>query len=152
MCPLEHIFDNHEFCDEVWCEKKRGSGNIFCEIKYFDKGLVIDNTTPTNVHMNDPKENLDRSAAGYYRSKETDHEIYGILVNEFEKYVTDEKLSECCHLFDTNINESLNNIVAKYAPKTKHSSKSEELRIIIYVACCIFLIGDHGFWTEFHKN
>ena len=22
-CPLEHMFDNHEFCDSSWCEKKK---------------------------------------------------------------------------------------------------------------------------------
>ena len=22
MCPFEHLFDNHELCDEEWCDKK----------------------------------------------------------------------------------------------------------------------------------
>ena len=22
-CPLEHLFDNHEFCESTWCERKR---------------------------------------------------------------------------------------------------------------------------------
>ena len=80
MCPLEHLFDNHEFCDEVWCEKKRGSTNICSEIKDFDNGLVVDNDTRTNIHMNDPNENFDKPAAGYYRNKDIDHKIYGVLV------------------------------------------------------------------------
>ena len=104
------------------------------------------------MHMNDPNETFDRSEAVYYQSKDIDHEIYGILVTEFEKYITDEKLRECYHFFDTNINESLNNMVVKYEPKIKHFSKSVELRTRIYVAGCIFSIGHHGFWTEVHKR
>ena len=69
---------------------------------------------------------------------------------EFEKYITEEKLNERCHLFDTNINKSLNNVIVKYAPKNKYYSKSIELRTRIAIGACIYLVGNHHCWNQLH--
>ena len=114
MCPLEHLFDNHELCDSSWCEKKRKLGCKLLDgvIRKFDEVLTNEVCKETAT--------FNRGSIGYYPSKAGDKEVYDILKKEFEKYVSLQKLTECCHEFDTNINESLNNIVAKYAPKTKN--------------------------------
>ena len=68
------------------------------------------------------------------------------MSKQFGKYVTDKKLKECCHEYDTNINESLNNIVSKYAPKNRHNSKSIDLHIHLYLTIGIYLVGHHYVW------
>ena len=152
LCPLEHLFDNHEFCDDAWCEKKRKEEKrktvIQEEISNFDREFENDQ----HENMKDPQLYFDRSSAGYYRSKELDKDMYELLKVEFEKYVSEEKLKECCHSFDTNINECLNNIMAKYAPKNKHYSKSIELRTRIAIGACIYLVGNHHFWSNLHHK
>ena len=69
-----------------------------------------------------------------------------------EAFITKEKLEECAHEFDSNINESLNNIVAKYVPKNKHFSKSIQLTVRVLIAAGIYLIGYHALWTKFFTS
>ena len=61
--------------------------------------------------------------------------------------MTKEKLQECAHEFDSNINESLNNIVSKYAPKRKHFSKFLSLVTRVYIAAGVYLVRFHYLWT-----
>ena len=129
-------------------KRKEDEVTIDVEILNFDKELNVDNTEIDT----DPNNNFTRTTAGYYRSKTLDKDVYEIMLTAYMKYVTDEKLLECCHEYDTNVNECLNSIVARYAPKCKHYSKSIELRARIYVAACIYLVGHHCFMTKVHKE
>ena len=60
--------------------------------------------------------------------------MYAILRDRVSKYITNEKLTECCHEFDTNVNGSINNIVIKYTPTTKNHGNSIELRTKVCIA------------------
>ena len=115
------------------------------EIANFDKNLPI-------TKENNPQNEFSKSSAGYYRCKKRDSALYLLLKKEYSRYVSDDKLKECCHEYDTNINESLNNIVSKYAPKCRHYSKSVELRTRIYIAGSIYLTGHHYFWSKVHDS
>ena len=55
-------------------------------------------------------------------------------------------------MYETNVDECLNIIVARYAPTCVHCSKSIELRARICVAVCIYLVGHHCFMTKVHKE
>ena len=85
------------------------------EIANFDKNLPI-------TKENNPQNEFSKSSAGYYRCKKRDSALYLLLKKEYSRYVSDDKLKECCHEYDTNINESLNNIrncLKNYASKEK---------------------------------
>ena len=155
MCPIDHLFDDHTNCNPTWCEKKR----IEIEkINESNSNIVTPSKTQTNNELNeldnvirtsnDSNEEFGRMSDGYYRCKVRDKDLYLAIKKKYESYVTKEKLEECTHEFDSNINESLNNIVSKYAPKRKHFSKSLSLFTRVYIAAGIYLLGYHYLWCR----
>ena len=123
MCPVEHLFNSHHLCDSAWCVKKRGKDIIKdTEISNFDKVLESKELGNKVIINQAREETFNQNSKGYYRCKTVDKEMYETLKNEIEKYVTDEKLQECCHEYDTNVNESIYNICAKYASKENISA------------------------------
>ena len=130
MAPLDHMFDDHHLCDSKWCYKKRAEE---------DTMLSAD-------------EKSERMKLGYYRSKTEDLDMYNELKEKYAFYTTEEKITQCRHEFDTQINEGMNTCVAKYTPKSKHYSKSISLEARVKVAAGIFNVGYHFFWTDVMKG
>ena len=56
-----------------------------------------------------------------YRSKEEDPELYIKMNDAFEPWSQPVRLTESLHGESTQINEALNQAVAKYIPKQKHT-------------------------------
>ena len=94
------------------------------EISKYENGLVVEEMHNEDGTDQKDKDEFDQNSKGYYRWKTLDKSVNEALKTEFEKYVTDEKLEECCHKYDTNVNKSLNNICAKYASESKHFGNS----------------------------
>lgn len=169
-CPIDHLFDDHLNCDALWCEKKRIENekesslvtNIVtpCKKMVSNEIAEIDQIIKDNVNMNNDipitegndQQKFGRTTLGYYRSKVTDAKLYEEVRAKYDAYVTKEKLEECAHEFDSNINESLNNIVSKYAPKRKHFSKSLSLVTRVYIAAGVYLVGFHYLWSRIYEN
>ena len=130
MAPLDHLFDDHKHCDSSWCHKKR--------------------------REEDPKQcnevGSERNKEGYYRNKKDDAELYAKLCELYQPYITEERITQCKHEFDTQVNEGMNTSVAKYAPKNRHYSKSISLEARVKVAAGIYNCGYHFFWTEVMKG
>jgi hypothetical protein len=55
----------------------------------------------------------------YYRSKVKDAKLYATLKEVLNRFVSLERLQECSHGMDTQVNESFNNSVSWVAPKNK---------------------------------
>ena len=63
-----------------------------------------------------------------------------------------ERITQCKHEFDTQVNEGMNTCVAKYAPKNRHYSKSISLEARMKITAGIYNCGYHFFWTEVMKE
>ena len=131
IAVLEHLFDNHLFCDTEWCEPLR--------ITKLNTNSPINNClidqgdhppSPTS-----PESIPSPSKPWYYRSKENNPELYDQMKKAYYPYITPERLLQSLHPWDTQLNESLNNVVAKYCPKdrTYSSTMSHSNRISIVI-------------------
>ena len=127
MAPIDHLFDDHKYCDSTWCHKKAQEEK--------------------KINWNDGKS--DRNRMGYYRCKVKDKELYEKLCVLYQPYITEERIEQCRHEFETQVNEGMNTCVAKYAPKGRHYSKSISLEARVKVAAGIYNAGYHFFGLRY---
>ena len=83
----------------------------------------------------------------FYRDVVKDKALFDALNNIMAKYTSIERLREVSHSYDTNPNESMNNLVAWIAPKNKCFSGSGSLITRVSVAVCIQSKGFSAFFT-----
>ena len=89
-----------------------------------------------------------RRPTKFYRDKQIDRELYEWLTDLLDGYTTEDKLEEVGHGMETNINESLNSVVAWIAPKSKSFSGTVSLETRIYMAIEIHLVGFEQFFLS----
>ena len=87
-----------------------------------------------------------------YRSKETHADLYSLLQETLEGFVTEEALVEVAHGYDTNVNESLNNTISWPAPKNKVYAGSNLLRNHVMMAVSVQIMGYDEFYRRFFKG
>jgi hypothetical protein len=85
---------------------------------------------------------------GEYRSKVEHAREYQQIRNAIGPYLTDEKLKEIHHPFDSQKNESFNKSVSKYAPKGRTYSMTMALTARICIAAGVANVGAYKYWTE----
>lgn len=73
------------------------------------------------------EENEVSSPSRYRLDKELDPKAFKQMEEAFLPFVDDECLRECHHMYNTQLNESLNRSFSKFAPKDKTFSKSQSL-------------------------
>ena len=118
QCVLDHHFGEHSECGP-WCRQKTASAEAQQQSKKF------------------------------YRDKQQDKKLYQKLHSMlFDKYFTLPRLRECAHGYDTQVNESLNNVVAWLAPKNKMYCASYSLTNRVAVAVGIVSLG----LLEYHQQ
>ena len=84
----------------------------------------------------------------YYMCMVKDEELYEKLNKKYEFYTIEEKITQCNHEIDIEINEVMNTRISKYTPKIKHHSKSISLEARVKTAARIYNCGYHFFWNE----
>ena len=103
---IEHLFNNHEYCDSRWCRPKK---------------LLETNSKNKEVSesYNDIKNNIEiqRIKVSYYRNKTKDSTLYNQMNRTYLLFTTEERLKESLHKFSTQKNETMNNSVTKYHRK-----------------------------------
>jgi hypothetical protein len=116
---VEHHFNNHEFCG-LWC--------------WYSSELPVDQrkTKPTAMEKK-------------YRCKELQPELYELTKSLAAKLLTDERLRESHHPYNSQTNEALNNMIAKFAPKNRDYSQTISLRARVAMAICIHSVGLEAF-------
>ena len=124
QAPLEHMFDNHEHCDQQWCLKKRAAKE--------------------GKQYND--------AEGEFRCKKAHKELYELLKRTLAQFQTEERLSESLHPFDTQMNEALNNSIAYLCPKNKTFSSTTSLRSRISCVIGSSILNFDDFWSRVFKK
>ena len=110
--PLQHIFNSHDNCSADWCFKTRS----------LEEGKTY----------NDKDDE--------FRCKQNDNQLYNLLKKTRFPFQTDKVLKESLHMFDTQKNESMNNVIAYVAQKNKTMAHSMSLnnRISCVVGISIF--------------
>ena len=116
---IEHHFNNHEFCGE-WCR--------------FSKDL------PDNIRKEKPG-----PKDGRYRCKIQNAELYKLVRGLTDRFFTDERLRESHHMFDSQANEALNNMISKFAPKNRVYCRTPSLQARVGMAVSIHSVGIEEF-------
>ena len=129
MAPLFHLFDQHHLCDSSWCHKK----------SELDK---IDGDEKEEVPVDSKSE---RSKQGYYRCMTKDADLFEAMKEKYSKYISKTYLEHCIHSFDTQMNEGMNNSVAKYTSIEKHYKATKSLLTRVFIADGVQLVGHHFF-------
>jgi hypothetical protein len=97
--------------------------------------------------MNRKKRKRHQVLPKFYRSStEKDKELYDALYEVIGEYLSVERLKEVAHCFDTNANESINNLIARLVPKNKFLSGSVSLKTQVAAAIAIQLKGFASFF------
>ncbi len=100
LAPIEHLFNNHEYCDAEWCYVLKAEKE----------------NKPYTPHSSRPM-----------YSKTSDKKMYEQLTHAVERFQTEDNVKECLHKYDTQHNEGLNMSVSRYVPKFKHYGTSMSL-------------------------
>ena len=74
------------------------------------------------------------------------------MVAKYSKYITVEYLTQCCHMYDTQLNEGMNRSVSKYVHKGTNFCGTNSLRNRVYIAAGVQLVGNHFYWTEVMRS
>jgi hypothetical protein len=85
---------------------------------------------------------------GVYRSKVKHAREYEQIKSALAPYLTDEKLNEIHHTFDSQKNESFNKSASKYAPKGHTYSMTMALTARISIAASVGNVGAHEYWSR----
>jgi hypothetical protein len=88
---------------------------------------VHDGCGPFCKRKNESEEEK-KASSKFYQSTEKDKELYDALYEVMREYLSKERLKEVAHCFDTNANESINNLIAWLAPKNNFLSGSALLK------------------------
>ena len=108
--PIEHVFDNHQFCQETWCYALKAKNE--------GKTYLPDEKRP-------------------FYCKVKDERMYLQIKECLSKFQTIDNVGECLHSFDTQKNEAINNAIARVVPKFKHFGTTPALdtRISTVMGC-----------------
>jgi len=124
LAPLEHLFDNHQYCGS-WCYAKKAQTD--------DVLYIADENRP------------------FYNIKKQ-NKMYKQVKSSISKFQTKELVIDCLHNFDTNVNESLNILVARMCPKFKHFGASNSLHTRVCIVAGIHNIGYENFYVNTLSN
>jgi hypothetical protein len=88
------------------------------------------------------------SSERFYRCKEKDSKLYSVLVDKVSRFTSLDRLQECAHRMDTQVNESFNNTVAWMAPKNKVYCGSSSLGNRVGMAIGIKSLGLYEYFKR----
>jgi hypothetical protein len=89
---------------------------------------------------------MKKKAKQYYRCKQRHAKLYEQLKEVFDEFTTEERLLECLHWYDTQVNEGMNNAIAGKAPKHKTYGTTMSLHNRVSIAIGLQVWGETKFW------
>lgn len=95
------------------------------------------------------KRDKERLQQGYYQDKNNpeDMKLYEEIKREYLKFVTEERLFECYHTYDTQLNKALNNLIARFSPKIIMHCRSSSLWARVNIFIGIQNYGYNKYWS-----
>jgi hypothetical protein len=88
----------------------------------------------------------------FYHDKEKNSELYRALTDVLSKYTTTECLWEVAHEYDTNPNESMNDLILWITPKNKCCLGSMSLTTRIAAVMCIQTLSFKAFFGQLFQR
>jgi len=83
---------------------------------------MIFSTTDIDALKQKEKNFREKEEGNYFRCKLEIPTLYGQITSTMISYLAENKLRIMCHPWSTQLNDSMNNLVAAYVPKTKNFS------------------------------
>ena len=83
-----------------------------------------------------------------FRCKQKDNQLYNLLKKTLLPFQIDKVLKDSLHMFDTQKNESMNNVIAYVAPKNKMMMHSMSLKNRISCVVGISIFGFKTYWKQ----
>ena len=191
---IEHLFNNHEFCDEKWCKPKRimnkkkalpplPSQCIPAAMAGQDdhppppsspapSAGTRDSTNPdppplpsipatsvtTTTQVQPSSEYKDPALeettenenefVGYYRCKKKNKKLYKKFKKIYRQFTSEERLRECMHSHNTQLNEAMNTSVSRYARKGRTYCSTMSLTNRVMIAMGVANAGYFAFWLR----
>jgi hypothetical protein len=87
-------------------------------------------------------------SVGKYRIKEEEPELYSELKAILDKFTSVERLNDVHHVFETQVNESLNQSVSLLVPKNRTYSMTMALTSRVMICCGMHLLGRGSYWMQ----
>jgi hypothetical protein len=115
---IEHLFNDHTYCSDEWCPVLKARQAKQQEYK------------------------------GMYRCKVKHAREYEQIKNALAPYLTDDKLKEIHHPYDSQKNESFNKSCSNYAPKGRTYAMTMALTARISITAGVGNLGAHDYWTR----
>lgn len=125
LAPIEHLFQNHDYCDEQWC--------YVLQAQKEKKNYVPEESRPLYTKNGEPK-------------------MYQQLTDAVARFQTEKNIRECLHKYDTQINEGLNMTVSRYVPKFKHYGTTMSLDTRIRCVIGQHNMGYANYYSTLLKN
>ena len=156
LCVIEHLFNEHKYCDPRWCVPSRTNlpsknAQTHASTPLAQTVNEAENLPPTHQSTT-PTDNNQRAGTAptksFYRCKKRNRALYEQMVEAYEPYIRTERLLESMHPFHTQINVALNSIISKYAPKDRTYSSNMSLANRIAIVIGIHNDGHYSFWNQ----
>ena len=135
-CIVHHLFDDHQFCTDEFCYKKR------------EADTPSSSTNSDNPQESDtPLSRLHalRSKPGYYKNLKNEEKLFYQLKDTLARFFTGDAIKELMHGHNTQTNEGLNTSMIMTSPKFKNFSRSSELATRVALVSGCHNLGKHGF-------
>ena len=125
LAPIEHLFQNHEYCDEQWC--------YVLQAQKKKKPYVPEESRPLFIKSEEPR-------------------MYKQLTDAVARFQSEKNIKECLHKYDTQINEGLNMTVSQDVPKFKHYGTTMSLDTRIRCVVGQHNMGYATYYSTLLKN
>ena len=147
---LEHIFNNHIYCDEKWCKPLRLQLKKAAEEENIPICGVVDSGDhpPSPISTESTRNEATTNKVSFYRCKTKHREVYLRMKKALLRFSTKQRMTESLHGFSTQMNECLNNMISYYAPKNKTYGMTMSLQNRIAVVTGVHNLGHQDFWTR----
>ena len=109
---------------------------------------MVFSTTDLDALKEKEKILREKEDSKYFRCKIKDNALYHQIAGAIAPYLTDDKLKQLAHPWSTQLNESLNNSVASFAPKNKNFCGTTSLKTRVGIAGAIMALGYEEFWKR----
>ena len=84
---------------------------------------------------------------GYYRDKIKNSKLFKQFMEIYQQFTSEERLKECMHPYDTQLNEAMNTSVSRYARKERIYCSTMSLTNRVMIDLGTLNCGYYGYWS-----
>ena len=111
--------------------------------------IVVHSDASRQEHQKKERHTIEKDDK--FRCKQKDNQLYNILKKTRFLFQTDKGLKYSLHMFDTQRNDSMNNVIAYVAPKNKTMTHIMSLNNTISCVVRISILGFKTYWKQVYN-